>query len=127
MQYLAKFNLILPFSSGTNSSLEDFLSTGLDFPDADVDFSSPPLVPVVSVASVEPSAFDLSGTSNCWPGNMNEVFKRLRCDSSDGVVSKRAATDVSVSRFPTVYVIVGIVGSDDFFLSPSEMEEDRLE
>lgn len=32
---------------------------------------------------------------------MNELFSLLRPVSSDGVVSKRAATDVNVSRLPT--------------------------
>lgn len=42
---------------------------------------------------------------------MNELPKRLRAVNSEGVVSKRAATDVSVSRSPTVYEIVGTIGA----------------
>lgn len=48
---------------------------------------------------------------------MNELFKRLRCVNSEGVVSKRAATEVKVSRLPTVYDLVGMVGNEDFLRS----------
>lgn len=89
--YLKGLNLCLylPFSSCCNSSLEwRFLASpvGLDVPELPV--SSP----------VSPS---LSGTNNCWPEYINELFKRFMAVSSDGVVSKRAATDVKVSRSPT--------------------------
>lgn len=73
---------------------------------------------------------------------MNELFSLFKPVNSEGVVSKRAATDVSVSRLPTykmvrvksihskeanrenrtVYVLVGIVGIDPRCL-PSEMRK----
>lgn len=81
----------LPFSSCCNSSLEwRFLPSpvGLDVPE----------LPVSS-----PVSASLSGTNNCWPEYINELFKRFMAVSSDGVVSKRAATDVKVSRSPTCF------------------------
>lgn len=105
-----------PFSSFCSSVVDNLRSTGLDLPEmlALEPFSSMPVALPLTESFL---AALLSGTSNCCPGYMNELFRRLRCVNSEGVVSKRAATEVKVSRFPTVYVLVGMVGNDDFLRS----------
>lgn len=71
----------------------------------------PSVSPLVSLEVSSSLIFDLSGTRSVWPEYMNELPRRFSCVSSEGVVSKRAATDVSVSRSPTVYVMVGTIGA----------------
>lgn len=64
--------------------------------------------PLVSLQLSSSFTLDLSGTWSTCPEYIKELPNRLICVNSEGVVSKRAATDVRVSRSFTAYGIVGI-------------------